>query len=130
MRKKYLPTKSAEKTGYDTKTVNKYYEEFHREIYGHEIKDFVERVEKERIRCVIFFDNLIYESYEMLEDIKDSIRKLKDRGETVPSYLIQNHSKIIQTLSHLGEKKASLIMYPDAGDMLDEEMKKRADRHV
>jgi len=122
--------KAAEITGYDTKTVNKYYEEFYREIYGHETKNFVERFEKERIRYAILLDNLIHESYEMLEDVKTSVQKLKDKGEIVPSYLIQNHSKIIQTISHLGEKRASLLMHPDAGDMADEEIEKRVGRYV
>ncbi|MFI5416306.1 MAG: hypothetical protein ACHQXJ_03030 [Nitrososphaerales archaeon] len=122
--------KTAEITGYDTKTVNKYYEEFYMAIYGHETKNFVERFEKERIRYAILLDNLVHESYEMLEDVKASVRKLKDTGEMVPSYLIQSHSKIIQTISHLGEKKASLIMHPDAGDMVDEEMEKRIGKNV
>ncbi len=99
-------------------------------IYGHETKNFVERFEKERIRYAILLDNLIYESYEMLEDVNASVLKLKDTGEIVPSYLIQSHSKIIQTISHLGEKKASLVMHPDAGDMVDEEMEKRIGKNV
>ncbi len=122
--------KAAEITGYNTKTVNKHYEELYRSIYGRETKSLVERVEKERIRCAIVFDNLIYESYEMLDDVKASIRKLKNKGDMIPSYLIQSHSKIIQTISHLAIEKASMIMHPDAGDMIDEEIEKRFDRNV
>lgn len=122
--------KAAKITGYDTKTVNKYYEEFYREIYGHETKNFVERFEKERIRYAISLDNLIYESYEMLEEIKSLIRKSKDKGDMIPSHLIQNHSGIIKEISHLAEKRASLLMHPDAGDMADAEIEKRIGRHV
>jgi hypothetical protein len=122
--------KAAELTGYDTKTVNKYYEEFYREIYGHETKNFVERFEKARMRYAISLDNLIYESYEMLEDVKSLIQKSKDTEKIVPSYLIQSHYKIIHTLSDLEEKKASLLMHPDAGDMVNAEIEKRVGKNV
>lgn len=128
--KKIPAYKAAEITGYDTKTVNKYYDEFYRSIYGHETKNFVERFQKERIRYAIFLENLILESYEMLEYVKTSIRKLKNSGDVIPSHLIRDHSKIIQTLSDLGEKKASLIMHPDAGNMIDEEIEKKCDENV
>ncbi|MGI0007697.1 MAG: hypothetical protein ACREAR_06845 [Nitrosotalea sp.] len=129
--KKRTPAyKAAEITGYDTKTINRYFTQFYSEIYGHEAKNFVERYEKERMHYAILVDNLICESYEMLEDVKDSIQKSKDKGEMIPSHLIQSHSKIIQTISHLGEKKASLMMHPDAGDMVIAEIEKRVGKHV
>lgn len=122
--------KAAEITGYDVKTVNKHYKDLYNAINGRYTKSLVERVKNARIQADMSFDNLICESYEMFYYVKDSIRKLKDTGEAIPQNLIQSHSKIIQTISHLVEKKASLMMLPDAGDMIDEEIKKRGDRNV
>jgi len=122
--------KAAQITGYNVKTVNKHYQELYMEIYGYETKNFVKRIENERINCILYFEKLIQESYDMLESIMNSIRQLQDRGEIIPLYLIQSHSKVIQNLSHLVEKKSSLIMHPDAGDMIDEEVAKRIGKHV
>jgi hypothetical protein len=122
--------KAAQLTGYDTKTVNKYYEQFYMEIHGYEAKNFVQRYEKERMQCAMLFENLIFESNEMLENIKDQIQKLKKKGEDIPPHLIQNYSRIIRDIAHLAEKKTSLLMQPDAGDMLDEIIEKRIDKHV
>lgn len=122
--------KVAQITGYDTKTVNKHYREFYMEIHGYETKNFVKRVENERINCILYFEKLIQESYEMLESVKNMVQKSTDKGEMIPSYLLQSHTKIIQTISHLVEKNSSLIMHPDAGDMVDEEVEKRIGKHV
>lgn len=122
--------KAAKITGYDVKTVNRHYDQLYREIHGYISKNFVKRYEKERMRTVISFDNLIYESYEMLEYVKNEILDFKNKRERIPHNLIQSHSKIIRDIEHLEEKKAYLLMLPDAGDMIDEEVKKRLGKHV
>jgi hypothetical protein len=117
--------KTAEITGYDAKTVNKHYDQLSNEIYGYEAKNYVERYRKERTRCAKHFDTLTRKSYETLERVTTQMQKLNDAGEMVPSHLFQNHSRIIRDISHLVEKKASLMMFPDAGDMIAEEMEKK-----
>ena len=122
--------KAAQITGYDVKTVNKCYEEFHLAIHGYMVKGLVERSKKLRIHGTMLLDSLIRESSEMLEYVRDSARKLKDAGDIIPSHLIQSHSRIIRDIAHLTEKKAFLILLPDARDMIDEEIKKRIGKNV
>lgn len=122
--------KAAKITGYNVKTINKYYEQFWREIHGHVEKNFVQRYGKAMMHVAMTFENLIRRSYDVLEDVESEIKKSKDEGGEIPPHLIQNHSKIIRDIAHLAEKKASLMMLPDAGNMIDEEIKKRADRNA
>ncbi len=117
--------KAAQITGYNVKTVNKHYKDLYNEIHGRETKSLVERVKNARIEGIINLDGLIRQSHEMLEDVNVSIQKLKDAGKVIPPNQVQSHSKIIQTISHLVEKKVSLMMLPDASDMINEEIKKR-----
>lgn len=122
--------KAAQMTAYNTKTVNNYYDQFYREIHGYETKNFVERYEKEKIRFAILLENLIYEEYDMLDEIKASMQKFKDNGDPISPHLINCHSKIIRTISQLGEKRASALMRPDAGDQVDIAIEEKVAKYV
>lgn len=115
--------KAAEITGYDVKTVNKYYDQLSNEIYGYDAKHYVERYRKARTRCARHLDTQIRKSYENQERVESEMQKLTDVGETIPSHLFLIHSKITQDISRLVEKEAALMMSPDPRDMMEEAMK-------
>lgn len=122
--------KVAQITEHDAKTVNRYYDQFDAEIYGYEMKNFVKRYEKTKMRTARIFDGLIRKSQELLEDVDNEKQEFKNKKEPIPTHLIQNYSRIIRDIAYLEEKKASMLMSPNASDMIDEEIKKRYGKHV
>ena len=122
--------KAAQITGYDTKTVNKYYDEFFDEISRFEAENLSERLERERKRFATLQDDLIYQEYEMLEIVRDKIRRIKNKDENRLHHLIDSHSKIIRNISYLGEKRVSALISPSMDSEIDKVIEKRMAKHV
>ena len=103
-------TFTAKKTEMNVKTVCKYFDEWADQIREVENKDFVEREKTERERVRLSFDGIIFEEYELLDEIKKEIAKYKKENKPVPRYLIASQLEILRTISSLNEKKGSFSM--------------------
>jgi hypothetical protein len=101
---------TARMTKYNVKTVCKYFDELADQIRESEEKDFVEREKKERERIRLSFDNIIFEEYELLDEIKKEIAKYKQKDQAVPRYLIASQLEILRTISSMTEKKGSFLL--------------------
>src|SRR3989442_1460052 len=66
-------TKVHEITGIDVKTVGKYFKQWSDEITMYEKQNFVERYQKARRHFATIHENLIDESYSMLDKVTESI---------------------------------------------------------
>ena len=77
--KLYSATFTAKKTGYDIKTVAKYFVEFKKEILESETREFVQRSRETKERGLLAYDELLYSLY---EDRKD-IERLVDASEKI-----------------------------------------------
>jgi len=80
--KLYSATFTAKKTGYDIKTVAKYFVEFKKEILESETREFVQRSRETKERGLLAYDELLYSLYEDRKDIErlvDASEKIGDK---------------------------------------------------
>ena len=82
------------------------------------------KTERERVR--LSFDNIIFEEYELLDQIKKEIAKYKKENKPVPRYLIASQLEILRTISSLNEKKGSFSMQMP----LDESVQKMIEEKI
>ena len=101
---------TAQITGFNIKTVCKYFDEWADQINQAEQQDFVSREKKERLHIILGYDNLIYENYELLDEIKEQIKKFRKDAKAVPRYLIASYIEILKSISSLYEKKGSFSL--------------------
>jgi len=101
--KTYSATFTAKKTGYNIKTVTKYYNQFKQEILESETLDFVKRCKEEKEKCLYAYDELIYSLY---EDRKD-IERLIDASEKIGD--LQNVTKLYRTKLKINEDIGNFV---------------------
>jgi len=101
--KTYSATFTAKKTGYNIKTVAKYFAEFKKEILESETTDFVKRCKEEKEKCLYAYDELIYSLY---EDRKD-IERLIDASEKIGD--LQNVTKLYRTKLKINEDIGNFV---------------------
>ena len=101
--KTYSATFTAKKTGYNIKTVAKYYNQFKQEILESETLDFVKRCKEEKEKCLYAYDELIYSLY---EDRKD-IERLIDASEKIGD--LQNVTKLYRTKLKINEDIGNFV---------------------
>jgi len=79
--KLYSATFTAKKTGFDIKTVAKYFAEFKKEILESETTEFVQRSRETKERGLLAYDELLYSLYndkEEVEHLIDVAKKIAD----------------------------------------------------
>ena len=79
--KLYSATFTSKKTGYDIKTVAKYFTEFKKEILESETRDFVQRSRETKERGLLAYDELLYSLYndkKEVEHLIDVAKKIAD----------------------------------------------------
>ena len=71
--KSYSATFTSQKTGYNIKTVTKYYIKFKQELLESETPGFIQRCKEEKEKCLFAYDDLIYSQYEDKKEIEQLI---------------------------------------------------------
>jgi len=79
--KLYSATFTAKKTGYDIKTVAKYFVEFKKEILESETREFVQRSRETKERGLLAYDELLYSLYNDKEEVEHLIDVVKKIGD-------------------------------------------------
>ncbi len=100
---------TAEKTGIDKKTVNKYFDSWAEEMLEVEESKSLERQEMERVRIIASYDYLLLDAYRHFDDIDDEINQLKKEKKPVPGYLFSLRSDAMKFRSFMFEKKISFL---------------------
>jgi len=101
--KTYSASFTAKKTGYNIKTVTKYYNKFKQEILESETSDFVKRCKEEKEKCLYAYDELIYSLH---EDRKD-IERLIDASERIGD--LQNITKLYRVKLKINEDIGNFV---------------------
>ena len=101
---------TAEKTGYDVKTVYTHFGVWDEQIKELQEKDFLIQSEKKRNRIILGFENVFFELYESLDEIKEERRKYKKKNKLIPKHLWSTKLEILRIISGLIEKKGSFSM--------------------
>lgn len=110
-------TIAAERTGINTKTASKYFDEWSEQISERESADFIERQKKERVRAINTFDLMIIEVSETLEKMKLEEEEIARQGKS-RSHLYATKLRAMQFLADLVEKRASFAMKPAIDEAL------------
>lgn len=125
--KLFSATFTAKKTGYNIKTVAKYFAEFKKEILESETTEFIQRSSETKERGILAFDELIYSLYEDRKDIErliDASEKIGDLNNVTKLYRIK--LKISEDIGNFVSAKINLsntATVADTAKMLGEKQK-------
>ena len=115
--KLYSARFAAQKTGYNIKTVAKYFNKFKQELLESETPDFIQRCREEKERCLYSYDILLSTLYEDKKDIEHLIEVAKKTGN-LPQVekLYRLKLKINQDIGNFVSAKINLTNTATAGD--------------
>lgn len=123
-----------QKTGYDKKTIYKYFAEWDKQIRDNDEKNFQNKIRKEKERVDIAIDNLLFELDEPLNEIKKEMKSYKNKKEPVPRYLYGYYLQFVKEIASLIEKRTSVRMMPPLEETISQivkkELEKRNDKHT
>lgn len=101
---------TAEKTGHNIKTVYTHFHVWTEQLKELQEKDFLVQSEEKRNRIILSFENMLFELYETLDEIKEELGKYKKKNKFIPKHLLSTKLEIIRIISGLIEKKGSFSM--------------------
>lgn len=119
----------ARQTGHDIKTVRKYIRQFAQEINDSETDDFLERQKTERIRTIISFDRQIFEANQYSQEIKNEIKKFRDKKEPIPRHLLSLYLEAMKFIANITETKGSFSMEPASDKVLEKMIEEKMKNH-
>ena len=115
--KSYCARFAAQKTGYNIKTVAKYFIKFKQELLEAETPDFIQRCIEEKEKTLYAYDNLIDSLYDDKTDIEKLIEVTKKTGNlTQADKLYRLKLKIVEDITNLVSAKINLTNTATAGD--------------
>ena len=103
-------TYAAKVTGMNIKTVCKYFDEWTRQIFEIEKKDFVIRQKISKERAILNLDYMIFELYKLLDEIKAEIKTYKTEKKLVPKHLWSMNFDILKTIADFTQQKLAFGM--------------------
>jgi len=112
---------AAQLAGINPKTAYKHYHEIENQIIEEDTKDMFEREKRKRAQIITTFDNDIIELTELLDCVKDEIKKHLGKGETLPQHLISQELSIIKLRFAIKDKKAFYIIRPTFEEVYQKE---------
>jgi hypothetical protein len=116
--KSYSATFASKKTGYNIKTVAKYYNKFKEEILESETPDFVKRCKEEKEKSLYAYDELIYSLYEDRKDIERLIDASKNIGDLINvAKLYRIKLKINEDIANFVSAKTNLVNTATVADI-------------
>jgi len=130
----YSVSFTIQETGYDKKTIYKYFAEWDKQIRDNDEKNFQNKIRKEKERVDIALDNLLFELDDPLNQIKKEMKSYKNKNEQVPRYLYGHYLQFVKEIASLIEKRTSVRMMPPLEETISQivkkELEKRNDRHT
>lgn len=121
---------TAEKTGIDKKTVNKYFDDWAEEMLEVEESKSLERQEMERVRIIASYDYLLLDAYRHFDDIDEQINQSKKEKKPVPGYLFSLRSDAMKFRAFMFEKKREFLTQRTKDDeVLDRRIEELIRKH-
>jgi len=108
----YSPSFVIKITGFNPKTVYKFYNLIDREIQQNDDKNFLEKTQAERERINFVYDAQLHEYYQLLDHVNEEINQIRSKNKETPRYLIDYKLRIMKEISYLHEKKGSFLLRP------------------
>jgi len=123
-------TFASRETGLNIKTVCKYFDKWSKEIRENEEPDFFKRQRQERERLALCYDNLIFQEYGILEDIKSEIKKYREEEKEIPKFFVSSFQDAVKTISNLVERKCSFTIQPLSDEVIEQKIKEKLDTNA
>lgn len=120
---------TARQTGYNIKTICNYFNEWSKAI-TQSGDDFLSRQRQERENIILGFDGLIYEEYQLLDEVKATIKKHKERRKAIPTSFISAVQDCIKTISGLIEKKSSYTLVLPSDEIIEKKIEEILKKNV
>jgi len=118
-------TFTASSTGINIKTVCKYFEEWSKKIIETEATDFVQRQKKAKELVILNMDNIIFEQYRLLEEIKNEKKNYQKENKQIPTHLLSLQHQILKEISTTAQHKCDIECMPTLDFSLDQMIDKR-----
>ncbi len=125
----YSASYTAEKTGFDVKTVCRYYNEWSERLEEAEINDFMERQKRDRTQIIISSDHDIAEMTKLLDEVNAEIEKFQKEKRPIPRHLYPLKLDIIKSRSWLREKKGAFMMQPTMEEAIEKKIQEKIREH-
>ena len=101
---------TAQKTGYDKKTVHRYFNKWQQELLDSENPDFLKRVKEQKERTVIYLDNEIHSLTKSKKEVEAIIEAAKRAGDfNLYEKLTRLKLKIIDSIGKFASNKLNLV---------------------
>ena len=101
---------TAQKTGYDKKTVHRYFNKWQQELLDSENPDFLKRVKEQKERTVIYLDNEIHSLTKSKKEVEGIIEAAKRAGDfNLFEKLIKLKLKIVDSIGKFISEKLNLV---------------------
>ena len=101
---------TANKTGYDAKTVNRLFNKWSQEIFDSENADFLKRVKEQKERAVIYLDNEIHSLTKSKTEVEAIIEAAKRAGDfNLFEKLTRLKLKIVDSIGKFASEKLNLV---------------------
>jgi hypothetical protein len=115
--KSHSATFASQKTGYNIKTVTKYYSKFKQEILESETPDFIQRCMEEKEKTLYAYDTLIDSLYDDITDVEHLIEVAKQTGDIAQAAKLYGLKlKIKEDIGNYVSAKINLTNTATAGD--------------
>ncbi len=103
-------TFTANKTGHDIKTVCKYFNEWSKQVFETEDREFFQRQKESKELAILALDCSMYEQSELLKEVDEEMKKARKEGKPIPKYLITTKFMILRELSNMRQQKFATAM--------------------
>jgi hypothetical protein len=101
---------TAQKTGFDIKTVHRYFNKWSQEVFDSENSDFLKRVKEQKERAVIYLDNEINSLTTSKKEVEVIIEAAKRAGDfNLYEKLTRLELKIIDSIGKFVSEKLNLV---------------------
>jgi hypothetical protein len=117
---------TSKETGFNIKTVSKYFNEWTTEIQDAENADFFGKMRAATLQMIVTYDYQIKETSDLLIGVDKEIENFQNEKKPLPKYLIPLKLDLMKFRASLIEKKAAFMMnhlislQPHSGDGSDE----------
>ena len=119
------PYYTAKKTGYNIKTVYKYFNDWSEEIEESEIDDYIERQKRDRTQVIISYDSQIDQVGNFLSQVDQEIETSVKQKKSIPKHLFGYKLEIMKFRSALVEKKAVFALNPTMSEVMEKKIEER-----
>jgi hypothetical protein len=123
------PETVSQLTGYNIKTVRRYYKKFKARIISEKEKDYVKEWHIQKNIARIGLEQQLAEQYELQASLKKQFKAYEDNGEEVHSWMYKERRKISESIRDMILSTANFALLPTADVTLENQTREVLQEH-